>query len=166
MKTKQIIAVLLLIGINSIETKIQAQKMKMSPDHIMVMPKDMKWEDGPPSLPPGAKVAVLEGDPKATGSLTMRFKVPANYIIMPHTHPADEHVTVLEGSLYMGMGEKFNKKTATKIPMGGFAMMKKGAKHYAFSNEPCIIQLNGMGPWGINYLNPSDDPRNSKKKNK
>ncbi len=162
MKSKQKIAVLILFGIFSLVAKVQAQMTNMSADHIMVMPNDIKWGDAPASLPPGAKAAVIEGDPKAAGLFTMRLKLPADYMIMPHSHPADEHVTVLEGDFYMGVGDNFDEKAAMKIPTGGFAVMKTGTHHYALSKNECIIQLHGMGPWGINYLNPADDPRNKK----
>src|SRR3970040_799209 len=72
--------------------------------HIMVVPSDLKWVDGPQSLPKGAKIAVLEGDPSKPGPFTMRAKMPANYKIAPHTHPAVEHVTVISGTCYMGLG--------------------------------------------------------------
>jgi len=164
MKVKHKVAVLILLGIFSV-VKLQAQMpgMTQTPaDHIMVMPADIKWVDAPPSLPPGAKAAVIEGDPKAVGLFTMRIKLPADYMIKPHWHPADEHITVIEGSFYMGVGEKFDEKAAKEIPTGGFAVMLTGTRHYAFSKKECIIQLHGMGPWGINYVNPADDPRNKK----
>lgn len=161
MKSKRKIAVLIL-GIFSVVTQVQAQMPNMPADHIMVMPDSIKWIDAPPSLPPGAKVAVLEGDPKAPGLFTMRLKLPANYMIMPHSHPADEHITVIEGFFYMGVGEKFDEKAANEIPTGGFVVMITGTRHYAFTKKACIIQLHGMGPWGITYLNPADDPRNKK----
>jgi quercetin dioxygenase-like cupin family protein len=86
--------------------------------------------------------------------------MPANYEIRPHTHPAIEHVTVLEGELYFGMGEKFNKEMAKKLTVGSVAVMPQGHKHYAFTQDkPATIQLHGIGPWGITYVNPSDDPR-------
>ena len=79
---------------------------------------------------------------------------------MPHWHPAVEHVTVISGTFYMGMGDKFKEKKAKKLTPGGFAAMEIGSRHYAFTkNEPSIIQLHGMGPWGITYVNPKDDPR-------
>lgn len=131
-------------------------------DHIMVMPTDIKWSDAPPSLPPGARVSVIEGDPSKEGLFTMRIKLPANYRIQPHSHPADEHITVIDGSFYMGMGEKFDEKTAREIPAGGFAVMNTGTRHYAFTKREAVIQLHGTGPWGINYVNPADDPRNKK----
>ena len=162
MKAKQKIAVLILLGIFSGVTQVQAQMTHKPADHIIVIPNDIKWVDAPPSLPPGAKAAVIEGDPKAAGLFTMRIKVPANYIIMPHSHPADEHVTVIKGSFYMGVGEKFDEKIAKKIPTGGFAVMNTDTRHYAFTKKECIIQIHGMGPWGINYVNAADDPRNKK----
>lgn len=162
METKQKIVAVILLGIFSIVTQVQAQDMKMHADHIMVMPDDIKWTDAPPGLPPGAKAAVIEGDPGAAGLFTMRAKIPANYKIMPHWHPADEHITVIKGSCYMGIGDKFDKKTAKMMSTGAFAVMKTGTHHYFFAEEECIIQLHGMGPWGITYFNPADDPRNKK----
>lgn len=162
MKAIQKIAALILLGIFSIVAQVQSQEMKMQGEHIMVMPKDIKWVDAPPGLPPGSKAAVIEGDPGVTGLFTMRAKIPANYKIMPHLHPADEHITVIKGSCYMGIGDKFDKKSAKMMPTGAFAVMKTGTHHYFFTNEECIIQLHGMGPWGITYINPADDPRNKK----
>lgn len=153
---------MILFGIFSVVTQVKAQMANMAADHIMVMPNDMKWVDAPPSLPPGAKAALVEGDPKAAELFTMRIKLPANYMIMPHSHPADEHVTVIEGSLYMGIGEKLNEKAAKEIITGGFAVMHTGTRHYAFTKKDCLIQIHGMGPWGIIYVNAADDPRNKK----
>ena len=163
MKTKQkVAALILLMGIFSLATQVQAQNTHMAADHIMVMPDSIKWVDAPPSLPPGAKIAVIEGDLKAAGLFTMRINIPANYMIMPHWHPADEHVTVIEGSFLMGVGEKFDEKAAKEIPAGGFAVMITGTRHYAFTKKECIVQVHGMGPWGITYVNTADDPRNKK----
>ena len=128
--------------------------------HIMVVPSDLKWVDGPQSLPKGVKVAVLEGDPSKPGPFTMRAKIPANYKIAPHTHPAVEHVTVISGSCYMGLGGVFDASKATELTVGGFAAMEVGTQHFFFTKTECEIQLHGIGPWGITYVNPKDDPRN------
>ena len=140
---------------------VNAQHMgTMVPDHTMIMPSDIKWGDAPPGLPPGSQAALIAGNPASTsGTFTIRAKMPANYKIMPHFHPADEHVTVLEGKCYMGMGDKFDEKTATLLPTGAFAVMNAGSHHYFFTKEPCIIQVHGSVPWGITYVNPADDPR-------
>lgn len=142
------------------ETPMIGATMK---EHVLVNSKELKWVDGPPTLPAGAKMAVIEGDPKAPNALfTARFKLPANYKIMPHSHPADEHVTVISGTFNMGMGETFDAKKATALSAGGFAVMPKDHKHFAFTKGEVVIQLHGVGPWGITYVNPADDPRNAK----
>lgn len=130
------------------------------PDHIMVVPSDLTWKDGPASLPKGVKSAVTEGDPTKPGPFTMRLKFPANYRIPPHWHPAIEHVTVLSGSFSMGLGETFDESKTTRLPVGGFAVMQVGTRHFAFTSEETTVQLHGVGPWGITYVNPKDDPRN------
>jgi quercetin dioxygenase-like cupin family protein len=131
--------------------------------HIMVKPAEITWGDAPPALPPGAKVAVIEGKPSEAGPFTMRVKFPAGYKIAPHWHPADEHVTVLSGNFRMGVGEKFDEKTLKDLPPGGFAVMVKGTRHFAQAKGPTIVQVHGMGPWGLTYVNPGDDPRLAKK---
>lgn len=157
---KKLFLLLLLMLICLFSIGVQAQMAHTSMDHIMVMPGDIKWVDAPPGLPPGAKVAVIEGDPGAAGLFTMRAKIPANYKILPHWHPTDEHVTVLEGSCFMGMGENFDEKAAKKMEEGAFAVMNVGTRHYFYTKSACVIQLHGMGPWGITYVNAADDPRN------
>lgn len=129
------------------------------PDHIMVKPETVKWMDGPPSVPAGAKFAVIEGDPKIAGLFTMRLWFPAGYKIPAHWHPADEHVTVISGTFLMGLGDKFDSEKLQALPVGSFAVMLTGTKHFAMTKEETVVQLHGMGPWGINYVNPDDDPR-------
>lgn len=132
----------------------------MAPEHILKAPADIQWADAPPSLPAGAKIAILEGDPSKPGPFTMRIMVPANYHVPPHHHPADEHVTVLSGTFSLGMGETFDEKALTELPVGGFAMMRTGTRHFAWSRDGAVVQLHGIGPWGLTYVNPQDDPRN------
>ena len=129
--------------------------------HLMVLPKQLEWKDAPPSLPPGAKAAMLEGDPAKAGPFTIRLKLPTGYKIPPHTHPAVEHVTVLQGQFQMGLGETWDAKALQVIPVGGFAVMQVGTKHFAGCKQACTLQLHGVGPWGITYVNPADDPRNA-----
>jgi quercetin dioxygenase-like cupin family protein len=128
-------------------------------DHIMLVPTDLTWTNGPASLPKGTKSAAVEGDPTKAGAFTMRLKLPANYKVPPHWHPGVEHVTVLSGSFYMGLGEVFDESKARKLPVGGFALMAIGTRHFAFTKEEATIQLHGIGPWGITYVNSADDPR-------
>lgn len=144
------------------EHKMQGTGEAAKPNHIMITGTELKWAAGPAALPPGAQMAVLEGDPAQPGLFTMRIKVPANYRIPPHWHPADEHVTVISGSLLMGLGEKFDEKGMTELPPGGFAVMAVGTRHFAMTKKETVVQVHAMGPWGINYVNPADDPRQAK----
>jgi quercetin dioxygenase-like cupin family protein len=126
----------------------------------MVLPTDLTWKDGPVSLPTGARFATIEGNPSEAGPFTMRLQLPPNYKIPPHWHPAIEHVTILSGAFYMGLGERFDEAKAKKLPVGGFAVMAIGTRHFALTKEEgAVIQLHGIGPWGIHYVNPADDPR-------
>src|SRR5262249_2181518 len=126
---------------------------------VIVTPADIKWQDGPASLPRGAKIAVLEGDPSKEGPFVMRAKLPDGYKIAPHTHPKDERVTVLSGTLYLGLGDKFNEKEATALPAGSYGRMPAGMKHFGWAKGETVIQVNGEGPWVVEYVNPDDDPR-------
>jgi quercetin dioxygenase-like cupin family protein len=127
--------------------------------HLMVLPDQLEWKDVA-SMPPGAKAAVLEGDPSKADSFTMRIEFPPQYTIPVHTHPAVERVTVLSGTLHFGVGEVFDREKAHDLPPGTLAVMDVGVPMYGFTGEePVVIQLSGTGPWGIEYLNPEDDPR-------
>lgn len=130
-----------------------------SAGHLMVTPEQVQWNDVA-SMPPGAKAAVLEGDPSADGPFTMLISFPADYTIPLHTHPAVERVTVLEGTLYFGVGTTFDRNRVQALGEGALAVMDVGVPMYGFTtDEPAVIQLNGSGPWGIDYLEPTDDPR-------
>jgi quercetin dioxygenase-like cupin family protein len=130
-------------------------------DHIMVNPDDIKWAPGPKSLPAGAQVALLEGDPSKAVPITMRLKFPAGYRIPAHTHPVVEHVTVLSGAFHMGAGDKLDQSKGMRLGAGGFVAIPAGSTHYAWASEETVVQLHSVGPWGITYVNPADDPRKS-----
>lgn len=125
-------------------------------------PSDLVWQDGPPSLPPGAKITILEGDPGKPGPFVFRVKVPDGYKVPPHTHPKSERVTVLSGSFHLGMGDKFDPKHAQELPAGTYGTWPAGMKHFVWAEGETVLQFHGDGPWQINYLNPADDPRSKK----
>jgi quercetin dioxygenase-like cupin family protein len=136
--------------------------MKQSGGHVMLNDANIKWMPGPPFLPAGVQLAVLEGDPSKEGPFTVRLMMPANYTIPPHTHPTAEHVTVIEGNLYMGTTSMINRNGAMQLRKGGYAIMPANFTHYAFSRGKTIVQVHGVGPFAINYIKPADDPRNRK----
>ena len=126
-------------------------------------PEKIEWKDGPPSLPAGAKVAVLEGDPAKEGPFVMRLLVPDGYHIPPHMHPKTERVTVISGVFYLAMDDKLDRSAAQKFTTGTYGFWPAGMKHAAWAEGETVVQLHGIGPWIINYVNPADDPRNAKK---
>jgi hypothetical protein len=130
--------------------------------HAIFTPETIHWGPAPAGLPSGAEAAVLEGNPAKKGPFTVRLKLPANYQIPAHTHPGTERVTVISGALHLGYGNKLDTTAGTVVPAGGFAIMQPGDKHFAWTDQETIVQLNGMGPWDIKYANPSDDPRKKK----
>ena len=127
------------------------------------VPDKMVWKDGPPSLPKGAQIAVLEGDPAKEGPFVFRVKLPDGYQIPLHTHPKIERVTVLAGVFNIGMGEKFDKEATDALPAGSYGYWAPGMKHFVWTKGETILQLHGTGPWTIHYVNPADDPRNEKR---
>jgi anti-sigma factor ChrR (cupin superfamily) len=134
--------------------------MKNSDSHIIVGADEVKWGPAPPSLPPGSQFAVIEGDPsKAGGTYVIRAKMQDGYRIPPHWHPVTENVTVLEGTLVVGMGDKFDEAAGRPLTAGSFASMPKGVRHFAWAKGDTVIQVHGVGPFDITYVNPTDDPR-------
>jgi quercetin dioxygenase-like cupin family protein len=127
-------------------------------DHLMVAPSDLKWSDVP-SLPPGAKIAVIEGPLTEAKPFTMRLRFPANYRIPAHYHGAIEHVTVISGTFNMGLGDKLDTKATRALGAGSMAIMQPGTRHFAWNEGETVIQVHGVGPWTLTYVNPADDPR-------
>ena len=129
-------------------------------EHKTIAPDAVTWTDAPPIFTKGSKLAVLYGDPSKPGLYIVRFKVPANYKIMPHWHPTDENVTVLSGSFAIGMGDKMDTKTKPMGP-GTFFSMPAKMHHFAFSTKETIVEISGIGPFTLTYINPADDPSKS-----
>jgi quercetin dioxygenase-like cupin family protein len=127
--------------------------------HKVMVPSDVQWGPAPPVLPPGAQAAVLFGDPSKDGLFALRLKVPAGYSIPPHTHPVDEVVTVISGTFRLGMGETADQSKLQSLPAGSFFALEPNMAHYVTIDEETVIQINTIGPWGITYVNPDDDPR-------
>jgi quercetin dioxygenase-like cupin family protein len=128
--------------------------------HQIVSPPDIKWGPAPAVLPPGAEAAVLFGDPSKEGLFALRLKLPQGYRVPPHTHPVDEVVTVISGTFALGMGETADRAATQPLPAGSFFALPPDTPHYVFiDQEETIIQISTIGPWGLTYVNPADDPR-------
>jgi len=128
------------------------------PTHIMLAPAKVMWGAPPPVFEKGMSFTVVSGDPNKPGLYVVRAKVPAGYKIAPHWHPTDEHVTVLSGSIALGMGDKFDKAKMKTLPAGSYALMPADMRHYAMAKTAVTIQVHGQGPFALTYVNPADDP--------
>jgi quercetin dioxygenase-like cupin family protein len=133
-------------------------------EHAVVQPDKLKWGAPPPFLPPGAQIAVLTGHPGKTGPYVLRARMPKGYKIPAHTHPKNENVTVISGSMHIGMGPKLDTKKGEKIRAGGYVHVVTGMQHYIWVTEATVIQVHGIGPVEFSYVNPADDPRKQAKK--
>ena len=163
MKTKLIIAAVAAVVVRGLLLAQQAtHNNNMAPANLYA-PAEIQWKDGPPSLPKGAKIAVLEGDPAKEGMFVMRVRVPDGFHIPAHTHPKAERVTIIQGTFKLAMGDNPKKINARILPAGTYGVWPPGMVHAVWIEGETIVQFHGMGPWVINYVNPTDDPRNAKK---
>jgi quercetin dioxygenase-like cupin family protein len=126
--------------------------------HVAMDAPEMKWGDVPPVLNKGAQLAVLSGNPGGQGPFVIRLKMPAGYKIAPHWHPTDEHVTVISGTFSLGMGDTFDANATKALAPGGYALLPAEMRHFAWTKDGATVQVHGMGPFVINYVNPADDP--------
>jgi quercetin dioxygenase-like cupin family protein len=133
-----------------------AQEAK--PTHVMMAPSEVKWGAPPPVFEKGMSFAVVSGDPSKPGLFVARLKLPAGYRIAPHWHPSDEHVTVLSGTMALGMGEKFDKASMKTLTAGSYALLPAEMRHFAMARTAATVQVHGQGPFALNYVNPADDP--------
>jgi quercetin dioxygenase-like cupin family protein len=127
--------------------------------HAQMNNADLKWGTAPDALPKGAQIAVLSGDPGKAGMFTIRLKFPAGYAVPPHSHPADELVTVVDGKLSLGMGDTLDKAKAAALSEGGYAVAAAKMNHFAFTDSGATVQITMHGPFAIAYVDPKDDPR-------
>jgi quercetin dioxygenase-like cupin family protein len=126
--------------------------------HGMYTPNAIKWGDPPPFVPKGSKLAVLYGDPAKEGLVVLQARMPANYRIPAHSHPTDEILTVLSGTLFIGMGDKLDPAKAKPFPAGSLIVAPAKTNHFVLTKQPTVIQVTGMGPLVFTYVNPADDP--------
>jgi quercetin dioxygenase-like cupin family protein len=127
--------------------------------HTVVAADAINWGPAPPSLPPGAQAAALLGSPGKEGPFVLRLKFPAGFIVPPHRHSKDEFVTVISGKVTITHGEKVDRASLKPLPAGSFFHLPAGMSHYAYAEVESVVQVNGMGPFDVIYIDPQDDPR-------
>jgi quercetin dioxygenase-like cupin family protein len=128
---------------------------------MSVRPEDIDWKPFP-AFPPPARLAVVVGQPAEPGPYVIRVKVPAGVRLMPHRHPEDRVYTVISGVFYIGLGEKFDDEKLVAHPPGAVVVLPGGTSHFHWAKSgEYVTQVTAIGPLGLEYLNPEDDPRNS-----
>jgi hypothetical protein len=141
-----------------IGTRTQAQEP--DPDQpIVLTAENLEWHPGPPDLPSGAEFAILEGNP-FEGPFTLRLRFPAGYQIPAHSHSLIENVTVISGAVHVGNGDELDTSRGVRVPVGGFVSLAGDRNHYAWTEEPTVVQIHSTTPFDIAYVRPEDDPRN------
>lgn len=136
-----------------------AQPPGTEPHHTVVSGDAVKWGPAPPSLPPGAQGATLLGSPAKEGPFVLRLKFPAGFVVPPHRHSKDEFVTVISGRFAIASGEKLDRESLKPLPAASFVHLPAGMPHYAWAEVESVVQINGVGPFDVIYVDPKDDPR-------
>lgn len=137
---------------------VAGQGSAPAPAHTMITDAEIVWKDSR-GLNPGARIAVVSGNPASAGPFTIRLHLPAGYKVAPHWHPTDEHVTVLSGTFAMGMGDVYDESRLKDLSAGGYAAMPAEMRHFGLAKTTSVVQVHGMGPFASNFVNPADDPR-------
>jgi quercetin dioxygenase-like cupin family protein len=127
-----------------------------------ILSEDVDWKPFP-SFPPSARLAVVVGQPTEPGPYVIRVKVPAGVKLMPHRHPEDRVYTVISGVFYIGVGERFDGEKLEAYPPGAVIVLPGGTPHFHWARSgEYVTQVTAIGPLGLQYLNPDDDPRNQR----
>ena len=132
----------------------EAGGMRTMPDG-----NDMTWQPAPAVLPKGMMITMLSGDPAKPGPFTIRLTVPANTVIVLDIQSLDVIHTVISGDFFHGHEATIDKAQGTEIHTGGFVFLPAKHVHSLWTgSEPAVIQVTGTGPFGVDYVNPADDP--------
>ena len=125
----------------------------------VILPEQIEWRAFP-TFPPSARLAILIGDPSQPGPYTIRVKVPGGVKLMAHRHPEDRVYTVISGVFYIGLGERFDADKLQAYPPGSVIVLPGNTPHFHWAKSgEYITQVTAIGPLGLDYLDPHDDPR-------
>jgi quercetin dioxygenase-like cupin family protein len=129
-----------------------AMAQGVPPRTIQLAAEKLQWTAGSPTMPPGTRISVLEGNPREPGLFTIRLEVPAGSRIAPHWHPRDERVTVLSGAVAVGFGDRVDDKATTRFSADAFYVNPAQSHHYVLFPEASIVQITGEGPWELHFV--------------
>ena len=132
------------------------------PVFTAILSEDVNWKPFP-AFPPSVRLGVVVGQPSEAGPYTIRVKVPHDVKLMPHRHPEDRVYTVISGVFYIGLGDKFDAAKLQAYPPGAVVVLPGNTSHFHWAKSgEYVTQVSAIGPLGLEYVNPSDDPRNEK----
>jgi quercetin dioxygenase-like cupin family protein len=121
--------------------------------HKIVHSGDLKWTP----IIKGCEIALVEGNLDAEGQpFVARFHCSDGATTPPHWHPTDENITVLKGAFLVGMGESFDESKLKAMHFGNFMLMPKEMRHFGMAKGDLILQVHGIGPFKVNWVNPSE----------
>jgi hypothetical protein len=101
------------------------------------------------------RVEAVRGDRTKPGEpFVIRIHAETGYIVMPHTHPIDEHIVVVQGSWALGMGDRFKKEALELMEVGDYGFVPKQMAHFALSKSQTILQVHGIGPFVTHWVVP------------
>jgi hypothetical protein len=124
-----------------------------------ILSEDIEWKPFAP-FPPSVRLAVMVGQPSETGPYVIRVHVPRDIKLMPHKHPEDRVYTVISGIFYIGLGDQFDADKLQAFPPGAVIVLPSNTSHFHWARSgDYIAQVTAIGPLGLNYVNPQDDPR-------
>lgn len=121
--------------------------------------ESLQWISVPPILPPGALIAVVSGDPTGPGRCTVELAMPDGYLMPPHSHPGDELVEVVSGTLLVGMGDRTDVRKTQAVGVGDTGTAPAGMHHYTVAQGQTTVRVTFMGPYTITYVHEYDVPR-------
>lgn len=127
-----------------------------------ILPEEIEWKAFA-AFPPTVRLAVIAGEPSKPGLYTIRVKVPHGVKLMPHKHPEDRVYTVISGVFYVGLGDQFDADKLEAYPPGAVILLPGNTSHFHWAkSSDYISQVAAIGPLGLEYVNPKDDPRNQR----
>jgi hypothetical protein len=145
------------------KTASAAESRSIRSSHEMDHDNEIQWGPAPPIFPAGAQFAVVQGDPSVAGQIfTVRLRFPNGYVLPPHRHPTDEHITVLRGTVLLGFGEDFSQQGLASHPADGFVTAGANMAHFASARGVTEVQVHAIGPFQLTYVHPEDDPTKTK----
>jgi quercetin dioxygenase-like cupin family protein len=160
MSTRTLALAVLLTAATALSAEGQAGK-KEKPKESSSQRK-LEWGPAPAALPAGARMAVVSGDPGKAAPFTVMLEMPPGYLVPPHRHPTDEHISVRSGQFRYGMADRIDEKATKSLRPGQSVNLPANMNHYAMTRGRTVIAISSTGPFAITYVNPADDPQKMK----